>query len=107
MSPVAMLLTGMTIAQFNLKEVLKIKGVYLVTALRLIVFPLLFLGATVLLPLPYTFTVCALCALSMPLGLNTIIIPGALGKDTRVAAGMALVSHILSCLTIPVIFMVF
>ena len=43
MSPVAMLLTGMTIAQFDLKEVLKIKSVYLVTALRLLVFPLLFL----------------------------------------------------------------
>jgi predicted permease len=105
MSPVAMLLTGMTIAQFNLREVLHIKGVYLVTALRLIVFPLLFLGIRLVLPMPETFTICAICSLSMPLGLNTIIIPSALGRDTKVASGMALVSHILSCLTIPVIFM--
>lgn len=107
MSPVAMLLTGMTIAKFNLQEVLRIKGVYLVTALRLIVFPLLFLGAMFVIPMPETFATCAICSLAMPLGLNTIIIPSALGKDTKVASGMALVSHILSCLTIPVIFMIF
>ena len=107
MSPVAMLLTGMTIAKFNLREVLKIKGVYLATALRLIVFPLLFLGAMLVLPMPEIFAICAICSLAMPLGLNTIIIPSALGKDTKVASGMALVSHILSCLTIPVVFMLF
>ena len=107
MSPVAMLLTGMTIARFNLGEVLKIKGVYLVTALRLVVFPLLFLGAMFLVPMPETFATCALCSLAMPLGLNTIIIPNALGRDTKVASGMALVSHVLSCLTIPVVFMLF
>ncbi len=107
MSPVAMLLTGMTIAKFNLREVLRIKGVYLVTALRLIVFPLLFLGAMLVIPMGETFATCAICSLAMPLGLNTIIIPSALGKDTKVASGMALVSHILSCLTIPVVFMLF
>ncbi len=107
MSPVAMLLTGMTIAQFNLREVLRIKGVYLVSALRLLVFPLLFLGVMLVFPMPETFSVCATCSLAMPLGLNTIIVPSALGKDTKVASGMALVSHVLSCLTIPAIFMLF
>ncbi len=107
MSPIAMLLTGMTIAKFNLREVLKSKGVYLVSALRLIVFPFLFLATMLAFPMPETFAICAICSLSMPLGLNTIIIPSALGKDTKVASGMALVSHILSCLTIPVVFMIF
>lgn len=107
MSPLAMLITGMTIAQFDLKEVLKIKGVYLVTALRLVVFPLVFLGVMYLLPMPKTFATCAICSLAMPLGLNTIIIPSALGRDTKVASGMALVSHILCCVTIPVVFMLF
>lgn len=107
MSPIAMLLTGMTIAQFDLKQVLRIKGVYLVTALRLVVFPLLFLGVMLLVPFPKTFATCAICSLAMPLGLNTIIVPSALGKDTKVASGMALVSHVLACVTIPVIFMLF
>ena len=107
MSPVAMLLTGMTIAQFNLKEILQIKSVYIVTALRLLVFPLLLLGAMLLIPMEKTMATCAICALSMPIGLNTIVIPSALGKDTKVASGMALVSHVLSCVTIPLIFMLF
>ena len=107
MSPVAMLLTGMTIAQFDLREILGIKSVYVVTALRLLVFPALFLGAMLVIPFPETFATCAICSFAMPLGLNTIIIPSAQGKDTKVASGMALVSHVLSCLTIPVVFMVF
>lgn len=107
MSPVAMLLTGMTIAQFDLKAVLGIKGVYVATALRLVVFPLLFLGAMMLIPFPETFAICAMCSLAMPLGLNTIIIPSAMGKDTKVASGMALVSHVLSCVTIPVFLWLF
>lgn len=107
MSPVAMLLTGMTIAQFDLKEVLRIRSVYLVTVLRLLVFPLLFMGALAVIPMKETFATCAICSLAMPLGLNTIIVPAAQGKDTKVASGMALVSHLLSCLTIPVMLALF
>lgn len=107
MSPVAMLLTGMTIAKLSLREVLGIKSVYAVSALRLLVFPLLFIGAMKFIPMSETFATCAVCSLAMPLGLSTIIIPSAMGKDTTVASSMALVSHVLSCLTIPVIFMLF
>ena len=107
MSPIAMLITGMTIAQFNVKEVLKIKSVYLVTFLRLLVFPVIFLVVLYFVPFSKTFATCAICSLAMPLGLNTIIIPSALGKDTKVASGMALVSHLLCAITIPVIFIIF
>lgn len=107
MSPIAMLLTGMTIAQFNLQEILKNKGVYLVSALRLVFFPLLFLLVLLFFPLPRVFSICVICSLSMPLGLNTIIIPSALGRDTKVASGMALVSHVFSCVTIPALLMLF
>ena len=110
MSPVAMLLTGMTIAQFDLRNMLKIKGVYISTIIRLVVYPLVFLGITMALPESFaasTFAICAICSLSMPTGLTSIIVPAAYGKDTRIASGMALVSHVLSCITIPIIFMLF
>lgn len=107
MSPVAMLLTGMILAQFDFKEILRIKSVYTVTAMRLLLFPLLAIGVMLVIPMPKAFATCLLCAVTMPLGMNTIIIPSALGKDTRVGAGMTLVSHVLGCLTIPVIFMLF
>ena len=104
-SPLAMLLSGMILAKFPLGQILGIKRVYLVTALRLIVFPGLFLLAMTVVPFPETIAICAVCVLSMPLGMNTVIFPSAYGKDTRVASGMVLVSHVLSCLTIPVIFL--
>lgn len=110
MSPVAMLLTGMTLAHYDLGKIIRIKSVYLVSVLRLIVYPALFLGVGLLAKKTGffsfwdTFYICALCSLAMPLGLNTIVIPSAYGKDTTVASGMALVSHLLGCITIPVIF---
>ncbi len=104
MSPIAMILTGMTVARKRLFDILKIKSIYLVTLLRLVVYPLIFIGIARIIHLPETLAVCALCSLAMPLGLNTIVIPGAYGKDTTVASGMALVSHGLSCITIPVMF---
>ncbi len=107
MSPVAMLLTGMTIAKIDIKKVIKIKSIYVVSFLRLIVFPLLFIGFLLLVDLPKTFAICALASLAMPLGLNTIVIPAAYGKDTTMASGMALISHLLAIITIPVIFLIF
>lgn len=106
MSPIAMLLTGMTVAKCKLGEVLKIKSIYAVSVIRLVIFPLLFLGFAYFVPMPMskTFLICATCSLAMPLGLNTIVIPAGYGKDTKVASGMAVVSHILSCITIPIIF---
>ncbi len=106
MSPVAMLLTGMTIAKINLKEVLKIKSIYVVTFLRLIVYPAVFVAFAKLVGADFSQTaiVCAVCSLAMPLGLNTVVIPSGYGKDTKIAAGMALVSHVMSIATIPVVF---
>ncbi len=112
MSPVAMLLTGMTIAKINLKTVLKVKSIYLVSALRLLIYPFTFIGIYAICKLcfgwelPAVYVICAVSVLAMPLGLNTIVIPGAYGKDTTAAAGMALVSHVLSIGTIPLVYTV-
>ena len=104
MSPVAMLLTGMTVAAIDLKKILKDVSIYVVTAVRLLLIPLAAILLLPLLPIPNLFFVCAVCSLAMPLGLNTVVIPAAYGKDTSTASGMALISHLLSCLTIPLIF---
>ncbi len=107
MSPVAMLLTGLTISEIKLGEVLKKVSIYAVSAVRLLIFPLLFIFISAFLPLSEVFVICALCSLAMPLGLNTIVIPNAYGKDPSMGAGMALVSHFLSCVTIPLVFLVY
>ncbi len=106
MSPAAMLLTGMTVAKMDLRKLLSMKQVWVLTALRLLVFPLIFMGiyAAVGVKLPEVYVVCAVVSLCMPLGLNTIVIPGSLGKDTTAASSMALISHTVAVVTIPIIF---
>ena len=109
MSPVAMLLTGMTIGKLKLLSLLKKGRLYLTTAIKLLVYPLVFFAVFLLLPRNAFFTdsffKCAMCVATMPMGLNTIVIPAAYGRDTTDAAGLALVSHVLSVLTIPLAFM--
>lgn len=104
MSPIAMMLTGITIANMDVKKVLSIKSIYVVSIIRLLVFPLIFIGVFKLVPMSQNIVVCTICSLAMPLGLSTLVIPGGYGKDTSVAVGMAVVSHLLSAITIPVIF---
>lgn len=105
MSPIAMLLTGVAISFISLKDTFTNIKIYLLCIIKLIIMPLLFIGITYFLKLPSTVYLCSLCVLAMPFGLNTIVIPSAAGKDTTVAAGLAVVSHLLSCITIPLVFM--
>ena len=102
-----MLLTGITIASIDLKATVKNRMVYFLSIIRLVIIPLIAIGLLSLIPIPYGLALCSICALAMPLGLNSVVIPGAYGLDTSAAAGMALVSHVLSCISIPVIFMLF
>lgn len=103
MSPMAMILTGCVVASVSLKKTLANFGVYIVSVIRLIVIPAVFIAICSLVNLPETVYICALFSLAMPLGLNTIVIPSAYGKDTTVAAGMAIVSHLMSIVTIPLV----
>ncbi len=107
MSPIAMLLTGITIANANFKKTFTDFRIYLASLLRLAVLPLATILILYLLPFEIADStkICAVCMMAMPLGLNTIVVPGAYGKDTTVAAGMAILSHLLSCISIPLIMM--
>ena len=111
MSPVAMILTGMTIAKIDLKATFKNWNIYLVSIIRLVAIPAVAIVVLMvimkLLPMERGLAVCILCSLAMPLGLNTIVVPAGYGQDTTVASGMALISHLLSCISIPLIFMLF
>ena len=94
MSPIAMILTGVVVSQSSLKSAFTNVRIYIISVVRLIVFPLIFIFISSFLNLGETIYICAVCSLAMPLGLNTIVIPSAYGKDTSVAAGMAVISHL-------------
>ncbi len=107
MSFLAMIVTGFTIAKYPLKDMLSDPRVYLASFLRLIVIPAFFVTAIILFKLPKAYSLSALCALSMPLGLNTVIFPASYGGDTRPGASMALISTFASLITIPLMFAIF
>lgn len=104
MSPVSMILTGVIVAQMDLKKVLGTISIYIVTFIRLLALPLAAILSFAFINVPDLYVMCCVCALSMPLGLNIMVIPSAYGKDTSLAAGAIIVSHLLSLITIPLIF---
>ena len=104
MSPVAMLMTGMTVAYIDIKKVFKDIRVYLVSLARLVVLPLIVALTFKFLPISETVYICSVIGAAMPLGLNIIIIPSAYDMDTSVPASMAIMAFIFACITIPVVF---
>jgi predicted permease len=107
MTPIAMIITGMTIAKIDVLKMLKKFSIYSLSLIRLIVFPIVGILLIKLLNISYNFSLCIIVVLAMPLGLNSIIVLNAYDKDISEASAMALVSHVLSIITIPLIFSIF
>ncbi len=104
MGPIAMVLTGFVIANYPMKQLLSDKKVYFASILRLLVLPAFFVLLLKLLGADNTSLIMCLFCFGTPLGLNTIIFPAAYGGDTATGASMAMVSHCLSIITIPVMY---
>ena len=82
MSPIAMILTGVVVSTISLRKTFTNIRIYIISFVRLVVMPVIFIAAASFFEIQETIYICALCSLAMPLGLNTIVIPSALGKDT-------------------------
>ena len=100
-APISMMLTGMAISQFNIKELLCNKKVYVICAVRLALMPVL---VWVLVKLcGFTFALLpAVLLYAMPCGMNTIVFPKLVDKDCRLGAATVLISTIVSMVTIPI-----
>ena len=115
MGPVAMLLAGFTIASYSVGSMLKNKKVYLATLLRLTAIPTVIIaslfGIKQLLNLVFDMSinnsVLFLCffATAAPLGLNTVVFPEAYGGNPETGASMAMISHTLCVVSIPIMYM--
>lgn len=109
MSPLAMILTGIAVGQTDVLKLIKKWRIYFTSFIRLLVYPLVVLLILMLLPqnsfFTATFFKCATCVAAMPMGLTAIVVPAAYGKDTSDAAGLAMISHLFSVGTIPLMFM--
>lgn len=106
MGPVGMLLTGIVISEFKLKEILGDVNIYIITIIRLIVVPAI-VGAILRMFGVDELTQIAVLFLALPCGLNTIIFPKMVEENCKIGAGLALTSSVLACLTIPVLLTIF
>ena len=114
MGPTAMLLAGVTIARFDLFGMLKNKKIYAVTVLRLFVFPLLtvalLFGLKELANAAFSLNIgnyvlyLGFFCTASALGLNTVVFPEAYGGNPETGAGMALISHTLCVISIPLLY---
>ncbi len=98
--PLSMLLTGITLSAFSLKELFKNKQAYIFCAIRLVLLPAMAYGVCTLLGLD-TVMPFILIITVMPCGLNTIVFPKLIGEDCKPGARLALISHLLSLVTLP------
>ena len=107
MGPLAMILTGFVIGNYPLKDLITDKKVYIASVLRLIVIPGVFMVVLKMINAPTDILRLTLFGYACPLGLNTVVFPAVYGKDTMTGARMASISHIISILTIPLMYMIF
>ncbi len=105
--PVAMILAGFVIGGYSLKELILNKKVYAASFVRLIAIPAAILAVLMALGTSEQILTLALIAFGTPLGLNTIVYPAAYGGDTKTGASMTMISHTLSVITIPLMFLLF
>ena len=98
--PLSMLLTGITLSTFALRELLSNKTAYVFSFIRLIIIPaiayLICLTAKLTTILPMVLIITC-----MPCGLNPIIFPKLVNEDCKPGARLALITHIFSIATLP------
>ena len=103
--PLSMIVTGLVIASFSLKELLPDLKTLIFSVVRLVALPAFLLGicfaCELIVPLPDAVYPAAVIMGCMPCGLNTIVFPSLVGEDCRMGARFVLLSHILCLATIP------
>ena len=102
-TPLGMLVAGAAIAQSNLKAALKKRRVYWVSALRLIIIPLVTIGIFKLLPYDETVMGITVAASACPAAAICTMFAVSYNKDSLYAGELFAVSTTLSMATLPLI----
>ena len=107
-TPIAMIVSGVYLAKVNLKSMFTAKRLYMLTAVRLCLIPLV--SAVVLCLLPNTYyemKICLLIAAACPVGSNVAVYAQLHNKDYVYAVETVVMSTLFSIVTIPVLLMIF
>lgn len=106
-TPLGMLVAGVTIAQTNLLGALKKIKVYYVSALRLIVIPVLTIALFLLFPYDETVMGVTVAAAACPAATICTMFAISYNKDSLYAGEIFAVSTVLSVCTLPLIMWIF
>lgn len=101
-TPLSMFTVGIYLAQTDLISMLKKKSVYAVSAVRLVIIPLVSLALLALLPQSlHDMKLALLLAAACPVGSNVAVYAQLHGKNYPYAVETVVISTLLSILTIP------
>ncbi len=107
MGPIAMLLAGIVISQFNIKRLFVSLPAYVMVALRLLGIPIVVGIILKLIGVNDAVNTSVMLFVSMPCGMNTIVFPRMVDENCEIGASLALLSSVFACVTIPVVFALF
>ena len=98
-----MLIIGYQLSQANFGFVLRLKGLWISSALRLLVYPVLALGLCMLLGLDRTVLLTVVIAAATPAAAVINMFALRFDGDAELASGTVALSTLFSCLTIPLV----
>lgn len=106
-TPLSMLLIGATLAQVSLKEVIKLKQIYVVTALRLLIIPAFVLLFLLFPSIPKISVYVVFVINAMPSAAITGILAMKFNNDEKLASSIVAFSTLISIITLFLITNVF
>ena len=102
-TPLAMILAGLLLAQADLKQIFRAPKVYILSGIRLLGLPFLFMGILYLcgargirLSIPVLIT-------AMPVAANLAMMAEKFERDAYLSAQIVFLSTLLSVITIPIV----
>ena len=104
MSASAMILTGSILASLPIVELFKSKRDYILSFLRLVAIPVIGGAVLFLLGVSKEIFIAGVSLLCLPSGMNVVVFPESVGKNSIEGAKGCFVSYIIALLTIPTIF---
>ena len=106
MAPLSMMFTGIVISGFSVKSMFTDGKNYIMAVLRLVVIPLA-VGFVMQLFFDMQVVRLAVLCAALPCGMNTVIFPRMVDENCQIGAGLAVITALISCITIPVILAIF
>lgn len=105
-TPVAMLISGMNLAESELLSCLKSPRTYMISAAKLLVIPLITLALLMAVKVDYAIAVTILVASACPSGATGAMFALQYNKNSQYASKLLAVTTVLSLVTIPAVMLV-